>query len=164
MYEISLVDDSFAGLGVKAAGSGNGSSSGSGEVADGGTDNDEAPKKRRKGGETPANTTSDGAETGNISSSSSSTNFTLLDSAAIDQIRTRLEAYDKLREDVIKQSRDVQKLSKQAIFAVHRGNIPDCRSKLNQALSAATKIMDIINQVKPGFSNLHLPPRFHYIS
>ena len=37
-----------------------------------------------------------------------------------------MEAYDKLREDMIKQSRDVQKLSKQAIFAVHRGNLKVC--------------------------------------
>ena len=50
----------------------------------------------------------------------------LLDIEAIDAIRGRMEAYDKLREDMIKQSRDVQKLSKQAIFAVHRGNLKVC--------------------------------------
>jgi predicted translin family RNA/ssDNA-binding protein len=70
----------------------------------------------------------------------------LLDVAAIDAIRQRMEAYDKLREEVIKQSRDVQKLSKQAIFAVHRGNLKDCRIKLDQAMAIAVKILVIVNE------------------
>lgn len=70
----------------------------------------------------------------------------LLDVEAIDAIRQRMEAYDKLREEVIKQSRDVQKLSKQAIFAVHRGNLKDCRIKLDQAMAVAVKILVIVNE------------------
>jgi predicted translin family RNA/ssDNA-binding protein len=48
--------------------------------------------------------------------------------------RERMETYDKLREDVIKQSRDIQKLSKQAIYSVHRGALQDSRTKLDQAM------------------------------
>jgi predicted translin family RNA/ssDNA-binding protein len=44
-----------------------------------------------------------------------------------------MDAVDKLREDLIKSSRDVQKLSKQAIFAVHRGNLDESKQKLDQA-------------------------------
>jgi hypothetical protein len=38
-----------------------------------------------------------------------------------EEMRKAMEAYDKTREDVIKRTRDVQKLAKQAIFALHRG-------------------------------------------
>ena len=47
----------------------------------------------------------------------------LIPVAEIDAIKIRLDTYDKLREGVIKDSRDVQKLSKQAIFSIHRGNL-----------------------------------------
>jgi len=70
----------------------------------------------------------------------------LMDVAAIDGIRARMEAYDKLREEVIKQSRDVQKLAKQAIFAVHRGNLKDCRKKLDDAMKVAMQILTIVNE------------------
>jgi len=49
----------------------------------------------------------------------------LIDVAEMDAIRLRMDSFDKLREEVIKQSRDVQKLSKQGIFAVHRGNLKE---------------------------------------
>ena len=42
----------------------------------------------------------------------------LIDIKAIDSIRDRMEIYDKMREDVIKQARDVQKLSKLAIYSI----------------------------------------------
>ena len=71
----------------------------------------------------------------------------LLDVAAIDAIRERMEVYDKLREEVIKQSRDVQKLSKLAIYSVHRGALADSRAKLNQAMKAAVKIFEIVDLV-----------------
>ena len=59
-------------------------------------------------------------------------------------IKSRMDIYDKLREDVIKTSRDVQKLSKQAIFSVHRGNLVDCKNKIDQAKVIAKSILEKI--------------------
>ena len=42
---------------------------------------------------------------------------------AIKQIQVRYAAQDKERETIIKKSRDVQKLSKNAVFSLHRGQI-----------------------------------------
>lgn len=38
------------------------------------------------------------------------------------KIRSNLEKYDKKREELIKKSRDVLRLSKQLIYSIHRGN------------------------------------------
>ena len=72
----------------------------------------------------------------------------LLDVQAINAIRDRMETYDKLREDVIKQSRDVQKLSKLAIYSIHRGALSDSKIKLNQAMVFAMKIFEIVDLVR----------------
>ena len=53
----------------------------------------------------------------------------------IDAIRARYEETDKIREEVIKMSRDVQKMAKQAIFSVHREKIDDARSKCVASLA-----------------------------
>lgn len=70
----------------------------------------------------------------------------LVDVGEFDQIRRRVDAVDALREDVIKQSRDIQKLSKQAIFAVQRGNTADANAKLQKARSVAAPLLEIIQQ------------------
>eukprot|EP01034_Spumella_vulgaris_P025994 gene25994-32511_t len=67
------------------------------------------------------------------------------DVAEIDAIRLRMDNYDKLREQVIKDSRDVQKLAKQSIYSVMRGQLGDAKSKLAQAEKCALKIMETIN-------------------
>lgn len=81
----------------------------------------------------------------------------LLDLEAFAAIRQRMEEYDKQRENVIKQSRDVQKLSKQAIFSVQRGQIGAAESKLTQARALAETLNQVI-EVHPtlragAFSN-----------
>eukprot|EP00854_Cymbomonas_tetramitiformis_P003954 gene3954-4923_t len=68
----------------------------------------------------------------------------LLDAVLFDTIRAKMDAYDKLREQVIKDSRDVQKLAKQAIFSVHRGQTGDAKSKIEAAAAAALPIMSIV--------------------
>ena len=75
---------------------------------------------------------------------SSAPAFTLLDAPELDDIRARMDAYDKLREEVIKQSRDIQKLSKQAIFSVHRGALGESKQKLDQASKLAASILAMI--------------------
>jgi hypothetical protein len=47
---------------------------------------------------------------------------TLLNSTEFTAMRTTMDAYDKKREAVIKGTRDLQKLSKQAIFSLHRND------------------------------------------
>ena len=61
----------------------------------------------------------------------------------LEAVRVRQVAYDLKRESVIKLCRDVQKLSKQAIFSLHRGNLKKCRSQLS---TAAAKARDIYSQ------------------
>jgi len=68
----------------------------------------------------------------------------LLAADEIDAIKGRMDAFDKLREQVIKDSRDVQKLAKQAIFAVHRGNLKGSKAQLDDALGKATAIQQLI--------------------
>jgi predicted translin family RNA/ssDNA-binding protein len=68
-----------------------------------------------------------------------------------------MSTYDALREQMIKDSRDVQKLSKQSIFAVLRGGLEDARSKLKTAFEIAEKIFVVVNEHptlrKGAFSN-----------
>lgn len=71
----------------------------------------------------------------------------LINEAELDEIRVRYETNDKLREDVIKQSRDVQKLSKQAVYSVHRSDISDASDKCSNALVLIKKISKKILQV-----------------
>lgn len=77
-----------------------------------------------------------------------STGFRYLDAADIDAIRERMDRYDQLREQVIKETRDVQKLSKQAIFAVIRGQHGEAKKKLDQGAQFARRIMETVQQVR----------------
>ena len=93
-------------------------------------------------------------EEGELSSSVSAAHLTeseavfrYMDAAELDSIRERMDRYDQLRELVIKDSRDVQKLAKQAVFAVIRGQLAEARKKLDQAAACAAKIMQIVDQV-----------------
>jgi predicted translin family RNA/ssDNA-binding protein len=68
----------------------------------------------------------------------------VLDVAEFDAIRKRLDEVDAKREDLIKKSRDVQKLSKQAIFSIQRGNLTDADEKLRSAKGIASNLFDAI--------------------
>jgi len=57
-----------------------------------------------------------------------------------------------LRNDgklVIKDSRDVQKLSKLAVYAVIRGHLDDAKRKLHDAAIIANKILSTVSTVIP---------------
>lgn len=69
-----------------------------------------------------------------------------IDEVELDAIRQRMDAFDKLREDVIKQSRDVQKLSKQAVFSVHRGGLGDAQKKLDDAKKIGLNLLAMIEE------------------
>ena len=51
-----------------------------------------------------------------------------------------MDRYDARREAVIKRTRDVQKLAKQAIFSLHRGNGAKAEKQLATATAAAQAI------------------------
>ena len=65
----------------------------------------------------------------------------------ITKIKERFDLFDKERENVIKLSRDLQKLSKQAIYSIHRGNLIEATQKLDAAKNLATQITPTITQV-----------------
>ena len=60
--------------------------------------------------------------------------------AELDVVRGRMEAYDAAREVVIKGVRDTQKLSKLAIYSLHRGDAAKARKQLDDALKAAAAL------------------------
>ncbi|RYH28316.1 hypothetical protein EON65_12700 [archaeon] len=64
-----------------------------------------------------------------------------IDMADIKIIQQRMEAFDLCREQVIKDSRDVQKLSKQAIFAIQRLNLAEAEKKLGQAKESGRTLL-----------------------
>ena len=70
----------------------------------------------------------------------------LIPFADLNDIKERMDSLDKIREDVIKQCRDIQKMSKQAIFSVHRGSLADASKKLEQSKELSVKIQAIITQ------------------
>ena len=55
-----------------------------------------------------------------------------------------MRSYDDRREQVIKRSRDVGKLSKQAIFSLHRGADEEAQQRLDAARQAAEEILPLI--------------------
>lgn len=64
--------------------------------------------------------------------------------ADFDSMIEELQAYDEQREQVIKRSRDIQKLSKQAIFSLHRGNDEEAASRLGCAKKTAEELAPLI--------------------
>jgi hypothetical protein len=111
---------------------------------------DEMPSKRQK---VDGSASVEGVDSMSLAVNTPTEEASLLDVISINAIRDRMETYDKLREDVIKQSRDVQKLSKLAIYSVHRGSLSDSKIKLDQAMKLAVKILEIVNLVSLSFSD-----------
>jgi len=75
---------------------------------------------------------------------------TLLDSAAFTRIRTAMDAHNETREAVIKRTRDVQKLAKQSIFALHRGDFSKARSQIEEATKIAQEIQSQLISSEPS--------------
>ncbi len=59
------------------------------------------------------------------------------------KLRKEIQDYDAERENLIKQSRDVLKLSKQIIYAVHRDELTEA-AKLIKQIEAEKKKLDAI--------------------
>ncbi|KAG8467135.1 hypothetical protein KFE25_000451 [Diacronema lutheri] len=65
----------------------------------------------------------------------------LVDMAALDAARAAYEDEDEARELAIKRARDVQKLAKNAIFALHRADAPRAAEQLRQATELSASIL-----------------------
>ncbi|MBU0470584.1 MAG: hypothetical protein KKA62_05270 [Nanoarchaeota archaeon] len=57
------------------------------------------------------------------------------------KLRKEIQDYDSERENLIKKSRDVLKLSKQVIYALHRDDVPNA-TKLVQQIEAEKKLLE----------------------
>ena len=65
-----------------------------------------------------------------------------------DDIRKRLASYDSKREELIKKTRELLKISKQVIYSIHRDDAKEAESNLNKA-NAIKKDLDKIAQFDP---------------
>ena len=61
-------------------------------------------------------------------------------------MRREMEQFDKLREGIIKESRDVLKASKAAIYSIHRSDLPKANEQLKSAKNKLKKIQQSINK------------------
>lgn len=64
----------------------------------------------------------------------------------LDELKGRLDEYDQKREEVIKQCRDAQKASKQAIYSVHRKEQKKSEQQIAKAAQVLTALLPIIEQ------------------
>ncbi|GLI58648.1 hypothetical protein VaNZ11_000385, partial [Volvox africanus] len=65
---------------------------------------------------------------------------TLLATSDWERLSEYLAAYDETREGVIKRCRDVQKLAKQAVYSLHRGDVQGAAKQLARAEAIAGEI------------------------
>jgi predicted translin family RNA/ssDNA-binding protein len=70
--------------------------------------------------------------------------FSYLSGEEFGELVRRMAEYDQARESIIKESRDIQKAAKQAIYAIMRNQLPDSRNKLNFCRQKANKILSEI--------------------
>ena len=91
-------------------------------------------------------TTTTTANNDNDNDNDNNEEMSLLPVEDIDAIKVRMDIYDKLREQVIKDCRDVQKLSKQGIFSVHRKNYIQSQKQLDEAKTKVLLILDLIEK------------------
>jgi hypothetical protein len=82
-------------------------------------------------------------------------NVVTVNAAEFATMRETMSIYDKKREEVIKQTRDLQKLSKQAIFALQRGDFKKADAQLTETV---TKVRCWLCTGAPSFHLAGPPP------
>eukprot|EP00963_Diacronema_lutheri_P006259 scaffold541_cov335-Pavlova_lutheri.AAC.4 len=68
----------------------------------------------------------------------------MVDEGDFQRMKQEMTKYDAEREVVIKRSRDIQKLSKQAIFSLHRKDVVKASKQIEDALAAAKEIEPVV--------------------
>lgn len=70
----------------------------------------------------------------------------MIDKQSFAKMRKELEQADNLREKLIKQARDVLKLSKKAIYSIHRNDVKTADQQLSQAKKQIIKLDSVIKK------------------
>jgi len=70
----------------------------------------------------------------------------MLDKNDLKEMREDFDTFDNHREDVIKRSRDVLKLSKQIIYAVHRDELKEASTLVKKIISEKQKIEEVVKK------------------
>ena len=70
----------------------------------------------------------------------------MINKKAFTEMRKKIEQFDSLREDLIKTSRDLLKISKAAIYNIHRHKISDASKQLKNAKTIIKKMDSFIKK------------------
>ncbi|MBI4147824.1 hypothetical protein HY490_00880 [Candidatus Woesearchaeota archaeon] len=70
----------------------------------------------------------------------------MINKKAFEQMRKQFEQYDELREQLIKQSRDILKNSKAAIYSIHRNELKTALAQLAVARAVIKKLEALIHK------------------
>jgi len=70
----------------------------------------------------------------------------MIDKKAFAEMRKQMEEFDKLREQLIAQSRIVLKSSKAAIYAAHRGELKQAEELLQRAKEVVKKLEQLVKK------------------
>lgn len=70
----------------------------------------------------------------------------MINKKAFTGMRKQIEKFDSLREDLIKTSRDLLKISKAAIYNIHRHKISDAEKQLKKAKTIIKKMNSFIKK------------------
>lgn len=70
----------------------------------------------------------------------------MIDKQAFARMREEMEKFDAQREKLIKQSRDVLKLSKKAIYSLHRNDVVQAKKQLRQASAQNKKLHSLASK------------------
>ncbi|WP_456481375.1 hypothetical protein [Methanopyrus sp.] len=78
----------------------------------------------------------------------------------IEGIREELDALDEARDEAQVILRDLHKLSSEAVYDVHRGDLEGAREKLDEAAELVSKLHDLLGDfpelLRTGFAENHL--------
>ena len=68
----------------------------------------------------------------------------IIDEKEFKQLKVELEIYDAARDTIIKESRDITKFSKQAIYSLHRNDAKTAKQQLSDAEKIIVKLLKSI--------------------
>ncbi len=76
------------------------------------------------------------------------------------RVRKELDAMDEARDEAMPVLRDLHKLSSEAVYAVHRGELKEAREKLDEAAELVKELKDMLSDFpelwRSGFAEGHL--------
>ncbi|ETV97947.1 hypothetical protein H310_09261 [Aphanomyces invadans] len=103
------------------------------------------PSKRPRHGDLPSAANATDFAKGSATTASDKY-AALVDRASFQRLSAEMNAFDDKREVIIRESRDILKASKQAIFSMHRGAIDDATAKLATADRVISRLAPLIQE------------------